>query len=175
MTAGILGRLAESVALLGGSALSLARLQPQQWAGSFICWGTGNREAAIRFVPGLKGYEDRQSNIEVKCCDGSANQYLAVAALLAAALDGLRRQLRLPAEVTVDPGILDEAERKRLGIKAFPPDMFTALDDLDGSSFLHAALGHELVDAYVAVRRGEAERFAKLEHEAVIAALRWRY
>jgi glutamine synthetase len=175
MTAGILGRLAESVALLGGSALSLARLQPQQWAGSFICWGTGNREAAIRFVPGLKGYEDRQSNIEVKCCDGSANQYLAVAALLAAALDGLRRQLRLPAEVTVDPGILDEAERKRLDIKAFPPDMFTALDDLDGSSFLHAALGHELVDAYVAVRRGEAERFAKLEREAVIAALRWRY
>jgi glutamine synthetase len=175
MTAGILGRLAESVALLGGSALSLARLQPQQWAGSFICWGTGNREAAIRFVPGLKGYEDRQSNIEVKCCDGSANQYLAVAALLAAALDGLRRQLRLPAEVTVDPGTLDEAERKPLDIEAFPPDMFTALDDLDGSSFLHAALGHELVDAYVAVRRGEAERFAKLEREAVIAALRWRY
>lgn len=175
MTAGILGRLAESVALLGGSALSLARLQPQQWAGSFICWGTGNREAAIRFVPGLKGYEDRQSNIEVKCCDGSANQYLAVAALLAAALDGFRRQLRLPAEVTVDPGTLGETERRRLDINAFPPDMFSALNDLDGSSFLHAALGHELVDAYVAVRRGEAERFAKLEREAVIAALRWRY
>jgi glutamine synthetase len=53
--------------------------------------------------------------------------------------------------------------------------MFTALDDLDGSGFLRSALGHELVNAYVAVRRGEAERFAQLDREAVIAALRWRY
>jgi len=163
------------VALLGGSALSLARLRPQQWAGSFICWGTGNREAAIRFVPGLKGYEDRQSNVEVKCCDGSANQYLAVAAILAAALDGYTGQLELPAEVTADPGTLNGAERERLGIRAFPPDMVTALDDLDASTLLRTALGHELLDAYVSVRRGEAERFAKLDRDAVIDALRWRY
>lgn len=175
MIAGVLGRLAESVALLGGSALSLARLQPQQWAGSFICWGTGNREAAIRFVPGPKGYEDRQSNVEVKCCDGSANQYLALASILAAALEGFRGQLELPAEVTADPGTLSEAERGSLDIRAFPPDMLTALDALAGSSFLSAALGHELVDAYVAVRRGEAERFARLDREAVVASLRWRY
>jgi glutamine synthetase len=175
MIAGVLGRLAESAALLGGSALSLARLQPEQWAGSFICWGTGNREAAVRFVPGLKGFEDGQSNVEVKCCDGSANQYLAVTAILAAAMEGFRRRLKLPAEVTVDPGTLSEAERERSNIRAFAPDMFTALNDLDGSSFLRSALGHELVDAYVAVRRGEAERFAKLDREAVIAALRWRY
>jgi len=175
MIAGVLGMLAESVALLGGSALSLARLRPQQWAGSFICWGTGNREAAIRFVPGLKGYEDRQSNVEVKCCDGSANQYLAVAAILAAALDGYTGQLELPAEVTADPGTLNGAERERLGIRAFPPDMVTALDDLDASTLLRTALGHELLDAYVSVRRGEAERFAKLDRDAVIDALRWRY
>ena len=175
MIAGVLGKLAESSALLGGSALSLARLQPEQWAGSFICWGTGNREAAIRFVPGLKGYEDEQSNVEVKCCDGSANQYVALAAILAMAMEGFRGQLKLPAEVTVDPGTLSEAERERLGVRAFPPDMLTALGDLDGSSFLRSALGHELVDAFVAVRRGEAERFAKLDREAVIAALRWRY
>lgn len=175
MIAGVLGKLAESVALLGGSALSLARLQPQQWAGSFICWGTGNREAAVRFVPGLHGYEDRQSNVEVKCCDGSANQYLAVAAILAAALDGHQGQMKLPAEVTTDPGTLSKAERAGLDIRAFPPDMSTALDALAGSTFLSKALGDELVDAYVAVRRGEAERFAKLDRDAVIDALRWRY
>ncbi|UKA52302.1 hypothetical protein LFT45_10985 [Arthrobacter sp. FW305-BF8] len=175
MIAGVLGRLAESSALLGGSALSLARLQPEQWAGSFVCWGTGNREAAVRFVPGLRGDGDGQSNAEVKCCDGSANQYLAVAAILAAAMEGYRNRLKLPAEVTVDPGTLSEAERERLDIRAFAPDLFTALDDLESSSFLRSALGHELLDAYVAVRRGEAERFAKLDREAVIAALRWRY
>ncbi|RAM37507.1 glutamine synthetase [Arthrobacter globiformis] len=175
MIAGVLGRLAESSALLGGSALSLARLQPEQWAGSFICWGTGNREAAVRFVPGLRGDEDGQSNVEVKCCDGSANQYLAVAAILAAAMEGYRNQLKLPAEVTVDPATLSEAERERLDIRPFAADMFMALDDLEGSSFLRSALGHELLDAYVAVRRGEAERFARLDREAVVAALRWRY
>ncbi|MFE5839245.1 hypothetical protein [Arthrobacter sp. NPDC056493] len=175
MIAGVLARLAESSSLLGGSALSLARLQPQQWAGSFICWGTGNREAAVRFVPGLKGYEDKQSNVEVKCCDGSANQYLAVAAILASALEGFREQQQLPAEVTVDPGTLSEAERERADIRAFAPDMLTALDGLDGSSFLRTALGHDVVDSYVAVRRGEAGRFARLDREAVIAALRWRY
>lgn len=175
MIAGVVARLAESTALLGGSSLSIARLQPEHWAGSFICWGTGNREAAVRFVPGLKGYEDRQSNVEVKCADGSSNQYLAVAAILSSALEGFRRQLKLPPEIKVDPGTLSDDERSRLGVRRFAPSISTALDDLDDSIFLRSALGHELVNAFVAVRRGEAERFAKLDHEDVIAALRWQY
>jgi glutamine synthetase len=175
MIAGVVGRLVESTALLGGSALSMARLQPEHWAGSFVCWGTGNREAAVRFVPGLKGYEDKQSNVEVKCADGASNQYLAVAAILASAMEGFRRQLKLPPEVKVDPGTLNEGERSRSGVRRFAPDLSTTLDDLDGSSFLRSTLGDDSVNAYVAVRRGEAERFAKLDHGAVIAALRWRY
>jgi glutamine synthetase len=66
MIAGVLGRLAESAALLGGSALSLARLQPEQWAGSFICWGTGNREAAVRFVPGDQESRSRAAPLDIR-------------------------------------------------------------------------------------------------------------
>lgn len=175
MIAGVVGRLAEGTALMGGSALSMDRLQPEHWAGGFICWGTGNREAAVRFMPGLKGYEDKQSNVEVKCADGSANHYLAVAAILAAALEGYKRKLKLPQEIIVDPYTLSDTERTRQGVRRFAPDISTALDDLDGSGFFRSVLGHELVNAYIAVRRGEAERFAKLDHEAVIAGLRWRY
>jgi len=28
------------------------RLQPGNWAGAYVCWGTENREAALRFVVG---------------------------------------------------------------------------------------------------------------------------
>lgn len=39
------------------------------------------------------------SNFEIKVCDGCANPYLALASIVAAGIDGLRRHLRLPKPV----------------------------------------------------------------------------
>jgi glutamine synthetase len=175
MIAGVLASLGEGIALLGGTTASFARLQPHNWAGAYICWGDGNREAAVRLMRGFAGAENAQANIEVKCADGSSNQYLAVAAVLAAALRGTTEALELPAGVDAEPGSLDDAERAALGVVAFPPNLGAALDALAASTFYREALGDILLDTYVAVRRHDWETYGKLPIAEAAEASRWHY
>jgi len=175
MIAGVLDVLGEGIALLGGTRMSFARLQPHNWAGAYICWGDGNREAAIRLMRGFAGSEDTQANIEVKCADGSSNQYLAVTTVIAGALHGLRRSLPVPADITVEPGSLPEEERSRLGVAPFASDLGEALDALEGSTVLREALGDILFDTYLAVRRHEWDTMKDLPIEEAAAISRFRY
>ncbi|MBM7505953.1 glutamine synthetase family protein [Agromyces aurantiacus] len=175
MVAGILDRLDDGIALLGGSVLSFARLRPASWSGAAVCWGPGNRETAVRFVPGQAGMAAEQANLEIRPADGAANPYLAVAAILAAALDGITREAVPPKPVTVDPGTLTAAQRRARGIRSLPADLGTALDRLASSGFHRRVLGDVLVDAYVATRRNEWEAFGGLAPEAVAEAVRFRY
>ena len=104
------GGLPEAQGILCGSMLSGLRMQPGHWAGAYVCWGTENREAAVRFLVGGPS-NPYGANVEVKVIDPSANPYLATAAMLGLALDGIERKLPLPPEVTVDPASLTDAER----------------------------------------------------------------
>ena len=175
MIAGILARLPETVALLGGSVLSFARLRWGERTGAHACWGTANREAAVRLVPGQAGMGAEQANVEIRATDAAANPYLAVAAIIAAAMDGLERAVRLPRPVSVDPGTLTAAERRAAGIRALPADLGAALDRLGSSAFHRGVLGDALLDAYVATRRHEWEEFGESPPETVAEVVRWRY
>src|SRR5699024_790928 len=123
--------------------------RPHSWSGSYICWGRGNREAAVRYVAGQRGREDDQANIEVKVVDSAANPYLAVAMAIAMALDGVREGMALPPEVTVDPDSLTEAKRAEQGVRTFPPDLGAALDALEGSELAARTFHPLLLEAYL--------------------------
>ncbi|GGI45914.1 glutamine synthetase [Agromyces flavus] len=173
--AGILDRLEEGVALLGGSVLSFTRLRPHSWAGADLCWGPANREAAIRYVPGQAGMGAEQANLEVKPVDGAANPYLAVAAILASAFDGVAREAVPPKPVTVDPSTLTAAQRRGRGIRSLPADLGSALDRLEASQFFRGVFGDVLLDAYLATRRHEWEAYGERPPEEVAELVRWRY
>nr|MCH9731021.1 glutamine synthetase [Actinomycetes bacterium] len=91
-----------------------------------------------------------------------ANPYLASAAILGLALDGIDRGLALPDQVTVDPATLSDAQRKEAGIVALTRNQSEAIETLDRSSLLRGVLGDEVVDAVVAVRRYEHDSYADL-------------
>jgi glutamine synthetase len=175
MIAGILERLDEGVALHGGSVLSFERLKPHNWAGAYVCWGPGNREAALRFMAGYAGYEDQQSNIEVKCPDPAANHYLSATALIATALDGVERRLPLPPAVLVEPGLLDDADRAAARVRPFPTYLGAALDLLEASEYFRNLFGDLAFGAYLATRRHEWEAYGSTDPSALAALLRWRY
>jgi len=175
MIAGVLANLGDGIALLGGTTPSFSRLQPHNWAGSYICWGDGNREAAVRLMRGSAGSENAQANIEVKCADGSSNLYLAVAAVIASALHGATESLPLPDGVDVEPGTLGSTELTRLGIHEFASNLGDALDLLAASTFFRDALGDVLLDTYVAVRRHDWDTFGGLSVEDAAVASRWNY
>ena len=113
--AGVVQGLSELQGMLAGSVVSPLRLKPGNWAGAFACWGLENREAAVRLIANTPG-NPHGATIELKVIDGSANPYLAAAAFLGLALDGVERGLPLPVEVTVDPATLSESQRADLAL-----------------------------------------------------------
>jgi glutamine synthetase len=173
--AGVLAELPALVAVGCPSVPSYLRLIPSHWAGAYACWGRENREAAIRFVTGMVGSRDTAANTEVKCFDQSANPYLVTGTLIAAGLAGMERGLRLPDEVTVDPGGLSDDELARRGIERLPRSIEEALSHLEKSDILRDAMGPMLFGPFTAVRRAEAEVFADQEPDEIVAAHRWRY
>lgn len=173
--AGVLAELPALVAVGSPSVPSYLRLIPSHWAGAFACWGRENREAAVRFVTGMVGTRETAANTEVKCFDLSANPYLVAGALIAAGLAGVEKDLRLPGEVTVDPGGLSADELTDRGIQRLPQSVEEALSNLEKSDVLRDAMGPMLFGPFAAVRRAEAEAFADLEPEKIVAAHRWRY
>lgn len=173
--AGVLAELPALVAVGSPSVPSYLRLIPSHWAGAFACWGRENREAAIRFVTGMAGSREKAANTEVKCFDLSANPYLVTGAIIAAGLAGVEKDLRLPAEVTVDPAALSDEELARAGIERLPRSLEEAVSHLEKSDVLRDAMGPMLFGPFVAVRRAEALAFAGQEPEEIVTAHRWRY
>ncbi|MBS1694950.1 MAG: glutamine synthetase [Actinobacteria bacterium] len=159
--AGLVAGLAEAQGVLCGSVVSGLRMQPGHWSGAYVCWGRENREAAVRFLDGGPA-NPRGANVEVKIVDPSANPYLASAAILGLALDGVERGLPLPPETQVDPATLTQAQRDADGITLLPTDQAAVLAALDGSARIRGILGDEIVDAVVAVRGYEQENFGDL-------------
>ncbi|KQY09104.1 glutamine synthetase [Mycobacterium sp. Root135] len=169
--AGVLAGLPEAQAMLCGSILSGLRMQPGSWAGASVCWGTENREAAVRFLRGGPG-NAHGANVEVKVVDPTANPYLATAAILGLALDGIERELPLLPEVAVDPGTLSADERTTADIGLLSTDQGAVVTALAESALLRGILGDAVVDSVVAVRRYEHEHFADLTPEELAEKFR---
>jgi glutamine synthetase len=162
--AGLLQGLPEAQGVLCGSIVSGLRLHPGNWAGAYVCWGTENREAALRFVVGGPG-NPYGGNVEVKVVDPSANPYFATATILGLALEGITQKAVLPAETTVDPAALSDAERNHAGITRLSTSQAHTIAALDNSRRLRSILGDPAVDVVVAVRRFEHENYAHLNRE----------
>ena len=158
---GVVAGLSQAQSVLCGSIVSGLRMQPGNWAGAYTCWGTENREAAVRFLPATPG-NPYGANVEVKIVDPSANTYFATAAILGLALHGIETGAALPPEVTVDPSVLSQADRDSAGAAQLPSDQGATLAALDRSTLLRGILGGPAVDALVAVRRYEQQHYADL-------------
>ena len=154
---GIVAGLPEAQLIFCGSIVSGLRMQPGNWAGAHVCWGTENREAAVRFLPATHG-NAHGANVEVKVVDPSANPYLATAAILGLALDGIERHTELPPEVCVDPQTLPD-DRRVARLSDRQSEVIAALDH---SNLMRGILGDPVIDALVAVRRYEHDNYGEL-------------
>jgi len=171
--AGVLDHLPGLCAITIPSKTSYRRIRPHFWAGAFRVWGHQNREAAIRVCKNPEG--TRANRFEFKIADATANPYLALGALIAAGLDGLRRKLELPEEVTIDPGLIPEAERRVKGIELLPQNLGEALEALHKDDTLLEALGDPLAKSFTAVRQKEWEALKDMSLEEEVALLVERY
>lgn len=163
--AGVVAHLPGLLGLTTPSVNSFRRLQPHFWSSAYTAWGIENREAAVRVPSRYWDDEAGTTNLELKASDATANPYIALGGLIAAALDGVDRGLDPGDPVNVDPGNLTEAERAARGIRRFPGSAREALDELEKDTVLMDALGAGLGGEYLKVRRSEAAAYAD-KHDA---------
>jgi glutamine synthetase len=158
--AGVITHLPGLLALTTPSVNSFRRLQPHFWSSAYTAWGIENREAAVRVPSRYWDDEAGSTNLELKASDASANPYIALGGLIAAALDGIERGLDPGEPVNEDPGNLTDSEREKRGIRRFPLTAGEALDELEKDAVLTGALGTGLATEYLKVRRAEAAAYA---------------
>ena len=169
--AGLLDALPALCAVGAPSPGSYLRLVPQRWAGPWQCWGLENREAALRLVTGTAGTEATAANAELKCFDAAANPYLVAGLVTAIATATADDGRPLPEEVSVDPATLPPGEQPPL----LPRSIDEAIDHLEKDERFRTVMGDALFDAFVAVRRAEADLFAGWTDDEIAGATRWRY
>ncbi|WP_211881600.1 glutamine synthetase family protein [Pseudarthrobacter albicanus] len=167
--AGILAGLNDFLGIYAGSVVSAQRLQPGSWSGASACWGLENREAAVRFLAGTAG-NPHGANVELKIVDPSANIYLAAAALLGSALNGINAKLALPAEVGINP-----ADSPGKDVMALNTEHAMILKALEHSELAARVLGPDIVEGVAAVRRHELEQYADKTPAEIAEAVRFAW
>ncbi|MBI5028916.1 MAG: type I glutamate--ammonia ligase [Chloroflexi bacterium] len=149
----IAGQLAHArgmCAVLAPLVNSYKRLVAGYEAPVFISWARINRSALIR-VPRASGLES--TRLELRCPDPSCNPYLAFAVMLAAGLDGIRRELTVPEATEENLYLLDSQRRSELQV--LPESLNRALDALEEDEVIQAALGPHVCDRFVSAKRLE--------------------
>lgn len=102
------------------------------WAPAYISYGDNNRSCMVRVPKG---------RLELRLPDGACNPYLATAAVIAAGLDGIERQLNPGEPRNVNLYDWSEAQLKEAGIGLLPQNLDAALDALEADAVISSALG----------------------------------
>ena len=103
-------------------------------APKYVYWGMKNRDALIR-IPEFR--ENAGARIEYRAPDPSSNPYLLLTALLAAGVDGIKRNLEPPKPIEKD--IYEYGLYRSL--PTLPQTLEKALDALEEDALLMEALG----------------------------------
>ncbi|WP_037062546.1 type III glutamate--ammonia ligase [Pseudonocardia acaciae] len=151
-TAGVICPTVNSYKRIGAGAPSSGAT----WAPAYVAYGGNNRSLMLRVPEG--------GRVEHRGVDGSANPYLAAAALLAAGLDGIDRGLD-PGEPVEDNLFALPSERVTArGIGQLPRTLDRALEELAVDPVLRAAFGTvgggaDFLDYYVRVKQSEFDEY----------------
>ena len=148
--AGVLRHAPALAALANPTINSYKRFGPDTLAPWLIDWGLDNRSAMVRIPP------DRGpgARMEVRLGDATANPYLIIAAVTAAAYLGIRDKADLPAPLEgygYDPK----------AAPMLPQTLPAALDALEADTALAEVLGGYFIGSFLAYKRNEVERFER--------------
>jgi glutamine synthetase len=141
-------------AVLAPLVNSYKRLMAGFEAPVHISWARMNDSTLIR-VPRVSNPE--AARLELRCPDPSCNPYLAFAVMLAAGLDGIRRDLPVPP--ANEQNIFASETPRRSKADILPGSLNQALDALEGDEVVRAALGPQICERFITAKRLEWEDF----------------
>jgi glutamine synthetase len=113
------------------------------WAPAYISYGNNNRSTMVRIPYG---------RLELRLPDGASNPYLTTAAVIAAGLDGVKREL------SAGPGTADNlydyspAQLKQHGIGILPQNLNEAIRAFEEDTVIRDALGNSLSEEFIMLK-----------------------
>jgi glutamine synthetase len=146
--AGLLNHASEITYFLAPYINSYKRFMAGTFAPTKAVWSKDNRTAGYRLCgEGTKG-------IRVECRVGGSdlNPYLAMAALLAAGIDGIEKKMEL------EPAFVGDAYAGK-DIREIPKTLRDATHLLHSSELLRTAFGDDVIDHYVRAAHWEQEEY----------------
>lgn len=153
--AGLLAHVQNFSALTNPLVNSYKRLVPGYEAPCYLAWSASNRSALIR-IPAARGQSTR---VELRCPDPSCNPYLALAACLAAGLDGIEKKMQHPAEITENIFAMDQKTREANGIASLPGTLIDAVINMESDPLIKDVLGEHAFSHYVEGKRAEWDEY----------------
>ena len=152
---GIMEHMRGMTAVTNPIVNSYKRLVPGYEAPAYIAWSATNRSPLIR-IPAAKGEAVR---VELRSPDPTANPYLALAAILRAGLDGIRRQVVPPESVDCNIFRMSEQERRERKLEELPSTLIEAVSCMETDAFMRETLGEHAFGKYIALKKEEWNRY----------------
>jgi glutamine synthetase len=157
-TGGVLEHADALMAVLSPTVNSYKRLMPRglmqeiSWAPVFQAWGYNNRTLMCRLPMNRRC-------LEVRTADSAVNFYLAAAVVLAAGLDGIRREVKPGEPVNVDTYKVSDKDLAAQGVHRLPWTLGEAITAFERSEFLSDVLGPDLHASYAEYKRAEWQEY----------------
>ncbi|MGE5653416.1 MAG: glutamine synthetase family protein, partial [Bacillota bacterium] len=152
--AGLLNYARPMTAVTNPLTNSYKRLVPGFEAPAYAAWSQHDRSPLIR-IPSVEGSDG--ARIELRSPDPSCNPYLALAVVIKAMHDGIRRKLPASDPINLDLCSLSAADRVRLHILPLPTTLQEALNEMDTCELVRSALGEHLFSQFMQCKRLEWE------------------
>lgn len=152
---GVMEHMRGMTAVMNPIVNSYKRLVPGFEAPVYIAWSATNRSPLIR-IPAAAGDAAR---IELRSPDPTANPYLALAAVLRAGLDGIKRQVPVPESVDCNIFRMSEQERRARKIEELPGTLAEAVSCMEKDAFMRETLGDHVFEKYIALKKEEWNRY----------------
>ena len=103
---------------------------------------------------------EKSIRAELRCPDPSANPYLALTVMLAAALDGIENSMSAPDPLNeINVYDLTREEREQQEIAELPGSLAEALHLLEGDAVLKDALGPLAYESFKRAKWAEVEEY----------------
>jgi glutamine synthetase len=150
---GLQATLADGMAVFAPNANSYRRFRAQSYAPVAVNWGVNNRSVSLRVPSG----PPPSRHVEHRVAGADANPYLVAALVLGGALQGMERQLD-PGPPVTGNGYARAAPNSQ----ELPTQWHAALDRAARSAFLRETLGAGFLDAFLAIKHHECEKFGAL-------------
>lgn len=156
--AGLLRHAPEITLVTNQWVNSYKRLVPGYEAPVYLSWALRNRSDLIR-IPVYRYGQEQATRIEYRAPDPACNPYLAFSVMLAAGLEGIKKEYDPIPPVERNVYEMTDEEREKEGIGSLPGNLSEAIELAEKSEVVRKAIGDHVFDKFIENKKIEWDNY----------------